>query len=157
MSGFSAIQSAWALDIHMRCWGRGQERTEKEYASPLEASGWRFVTCHYFQASNLPKRVLCAGRQARRHGFLFERRTIADLAGSNGRDRRKLFRHIFRNSCDHRLVESLFGAKVMWYRRKSCVCFGGDFARGDPFEEECRIEVEIAMEPNLRRIVKTEE
>jgi hypothetical protein len=35
------------FDIHMMCWGTGQERTEEEYASILEASGWRFVTCHY--------------------------------------------------------------------------------------------------------------
>lgn len=67
MSGFSAIQSAWALEAlrhydfssvatwcdvggghgHMMCRGSGQERTEAEYASLLEASGWRFVACHY--------------------------------------------------------------------------------------------------------------
>jgi Shikimate / quinate 5-dehydrogenase len=67
MSGFSAIQSAWALEAlrdydfssistwcdvggghgHMMCWGSGQERTEEEYASLLNASGWRLVTCHY--------------------------------------------------------------------------------------------------------------
>jgi len=67
MSGFSAIQSAWALEAlrdydfssvatwcdvagghgHMMCWGSGRERTEGEYASLLEASGWRFVACHY--------------------------------------------------------------------------------------------------------------
>ena len=35
------------FDIHMMCWGSGRERTEGEYASLLEASGWRFVTCHY--------------------------------------------------------------------------------------------------------------
>ena len=35
------------FDIHMMCWGSGQERTEEEYASLLEASGWRFVACHY--------------------------------------------------------------------------------------------------------------
>ena len=35
------------FDIHMMCWGSGRERTEEEYASLLEASGWRFVTCHY--------------------------------------------------------------------------------------------------------------
>ena len=35
------------FDIHMMCWGSGQERTEKEYASLLSASGWRFVTSHY--------------------------------------------------------------------------------------------------------------
>jgi hypothetical protein len=82
--GFSAIQSAWALEalrhydfssvgtwcdvggghghmmcaflaayphlsgtVHMMCWGSGQERTKEEYASLLEASGWRFVACHY--------------------------------------------------------------------------------------------------------------
>jgi hypothetical protein len=35
------------FDIHMMCWGSGQERTEEEYASLLEASGWRFVAGHY--------------------------------------------------------------------------------------------------------------
>ena len=35
------------FDIHMMCWGSGQERTEEEYASLLEASGWRFIACHY--------------------------------------------------------------------------------------------------------------
>jgi hypothetical protein len=35
------------FDIHMMCWGSGRERTEEEYAGLLEASGWRFVTCHY--------------------------------------------------------------------------------------------------------------
>jgi hypothetical protein len=35
------------FDIHMMCWGSGRERTEGEYASLLEASGWRFVACHY--------------------------------------------------------------------------------------------------------------
>lgn len=34
------------FDIHMMCWGSGQERIEQEYASLLETSGWRFVTCH---------------------------------------------------------------------------------------------------------------
>jgi hypothetical protein len=67
MSGFSVIQSAWALDAlrnydlssaatwcdvagghgHMMCWGSGRERTEEEYASLLQASGWRFVASHY--------------------------------------------------------------------------------------------------------------
>jgi hypothetical protein len=35
------------FDIHMMCWGSGRERTEEEYAALLEASGWRFVACHY--------------------------------------------------------------------------------------------------------------
>lgn len=35
------------FDIHMMCWGSGRERTEEEYVSLLEASGWRFVACHY--------------------------------------------------------------------------------------------------------------
>jgi O-methyltransferase domain/Dimerisation domain len=35
------------FDIHMMCWGSGQERTEGEYGSLLEGSGWRFVACHY--------------------------------------------------------------------------------------------------------------
>jgi hypothetical protein len=33
--------------LYMMCWGSGQERTEEEYASLLEASGWRFVAYHY--------------------------------------------------------------------------------------------------------------
>jgi predicted transcriptional regulator len=41
------------FDIHMMCWGSGQERTEQEYASLLEASGWRFVTCHYPSHANM--------------------------------------------------------------------------------------------------------
>jgi hypothetical protein len=35
------------FDIHMMCWGSGRERTEEEYASLLEVSGWHFVACHY--------------------------------------------------------------------------------------------------------------
>jgi hypothetical protein len=35
------------FDIHVMCWGSGRERTEEEYISLLEASGWRFVACHY--------------------------------------------------------------------------------------------------------------
>ena len=35
------------FDIHMMWWGSGRERTEEEYVSLLEASGWRFVVCHY--------------------------------------------------------------------------------------------------------------
>ena len=35
------------FDIHMMCWGSGRERTEEEYVWLLEASGWRFVACHY--------------------------------------------------------------------------------------------------------------
>jgi O-methyltransferase len=35
------------FDIHMMCWGNGQERIQEEYALLLEASGWRFVACHY--------------------------------------------------------------------------------------------------------------
>jgi hypothetical protein len=31
----------------MMCWGSGRERTEEEYVWLLEASGWRFVACHY--------------------------------------------------------------------------------------------------------------
>jgi hypothetical protein len=37
------------FDIHMMCWGSGRERTEKEYASLLEASGWRFVAMSRIQ------------------------------------------------------------------------------------------------------------
>jgi hypothetical protein len=31
------------FDIHMLCWGTGKERTEREYAELLQASGWRYV------------------------------------------------------------------------------------------------------------------
>ena len=30
-------------DIHMMCWGNGQERTAPEYARLLEAAAWRYV------------------------------------------------------------------------------------------------------------------
>jgi O-methyltransferase domain len=45
--GPSESHFAKLFDIHMMCWGSGRERTEEEYASLLDASGWRFVTCHY--------------------------------------------------------------------------------------------------------------
>ena len=45
--GPSQSHFAKLFDIHMMCWGDGQERTEEEYALLLETSGWRFETCHY--------------------------------------------------------------------------------------------------------------
>lgn len=35
------------FDIQMMCWGPGRERTETEYATLLESSGWRFAAAHY--------------------------------------------------------------------------------------------------------------
>ena len=53
------------FDIHMMCWGTGQERTEEGYASILEASGWRFVGCHYpSHASGGSGRRTCVGSAA---------------------------------------------------------------------------------------------
>jgi hypothetical protein len=45
--GASESHFSKLFDIHMMCWGSGQERTEEEYASLLEASGWGVVACHY--------------------------------------------------------------------------------------------------------------
>ena len=36
-------------DIHMMCWGTGQERTEAEYLRLLEKAGWRPAGSHYPQ------------------------------------------------------------------------------------------------------------
>ena len=30
------------FDIHMLCWGTGQERTTEQYAALLQSAGWRF-------------------------------------------------------------------------------------------------------------------
>jgi hypothetical protein len=35
------------LDIHMMCWGTGQERTEAQYTSLLERSGWTAAGSYY--------------------------------------------------------------------------------------------------------------
>ena len=35
------------FDLHMMCWGTGQERTEVEYKRLLEGSGWRAMSCYY--------------------------------------------------------------------------------------------------------------
>lgn len=35
------------FDIHMMCWGTGQERTEAEYKQLLEKAGWRVAGAHY--------------------------------------------------------------------------------------------------------------
>jgi hypothetical protein len=45
--GLSESHFSKPFDIHMMCWGTGQERTEEQYASLLKASGWDFVACHY--------------------------------------------------------------------------------------------------------------
>ncbi len=35
------------FDIHMMCWGTGQERTEAEYQQLLKSAGWRAAGSHY--------------------------------------------------------------------------------------------------------------
>jgi hypothetical protein len=35
------------FDIHMMCWGTGQERTEAEYVRLLERAGWEPSGSHY--------------------------------------------------------------------------------------------------------------
>lgn len=35
------------FDIHMMCWGTGQERTEAQYASLLQRAGWTPAGCYY--------------------------------------------------------------------------------------------------------------
>ncbi len=39
------------FDIHMICWGTGQERTEAEYAELLRRAGWRQVASHQAPSS----------------------------------------------------------------------------------------------------------
>ena len=39
------------FDIHMMCWGTGQERTEAEYAKLLRRAGWRKVAIHHAPGS----------------------------------------------------------------------------------------------------------
>jgi hypothetical protein len=51
--GPSESHFAKLFDIHMMCWGDGQERTEAEYGQLLQASGWRFVNCHYPSHANM--------------------------------------------------------------------------------------------------------
>jgi hypothetical protein len=46
------------FDVHMMCWGTGQERTEAEYAELLRRAGWRHVASHH--ASNSVMSVLRA-------------------------------------------------------------------------------------------------
>ena len=35
------------FDIHMMCWGTGQERTEAQYLSLLERAGWKPAGAYY--------------------------------------------------------------------------------------------------------------
>jgi len=35
------------FDIHMMCWGTGQERTEAQYKRLLDKAGWKPVDCYY--------------------------------------------------------------------------------------------------------------
>jgi hypothetical protein len=39
------------FDIHMMCWGTGQERTELQYADLLRRAGWRKVASHHAPGS----------------------------------------------------------------------------------------------------------
>ena len=39
------------FDIHMMCWGTGQERTEAEYIELLRHSGWRKVASRHAPGS----------------------------------------------------------------------------------------------------------
>jgi hypothetical protein len=39
------------FDVHMMCWGTGQERTEAEYSELLRHSGWRKVASHHAPGS----------------------------------------------------------------------------------------------------------
>lgn len=39
------------FDIHMMCWGTGQERTEAAYADLLDRAGWRMVAGHHAPGS----------------------------------------------------------------------------------------------------------
>lgn len=39
------------FDIHMMCWGTGQERTEAQYAELLRRAGWRKVASHHAPGS----------------------------------------------------------------------------------------------------------
>ncbi|MFL5238910.1 MAG: methyltransferase [Rhizomicrobium sp.] len=35
------------FDLHMMCWGNGQERTEAQYVGLLEKAGWKSIATHY--------------------------------------------------------------------------------------------------------------
>jgi hypothetical protein len=35
------------FDIHMMCWGTGQERTETQYLSLLKQAGWKPTGSYY--------------------------------------------------------------------------------------------------------------
>src|SRR5215470_15007896 len=35
------------FDIHMMCWGTGQERNEPQYVHLLEKAGWKPAGCYY--------------------------------------------------------------------------------------------------------------
>jgi hypothetical protein len=39
------------FDVHMMCWGTGQERTEAQYAELLRRAGWRKVASHHAPGS----------------------------------------------------------------------------------------------------------
>ena len=43
----TATRFAKLFDIHMMCWGTGQERTEAEYVRLLEKAGWKPTSSHY--------------------------------------------------------------------------------------------------------------
>ena len=35
------------FDLHMMCWGTGQERTEAQYVQLLKSAGWTLIAAHY--------------------------------------------------------------------------------------------------------------
>ena len=39
--------SSKLFDVHMMCWGTGQERTESQYMNLLERGGWTPTGSHY--------------------------------------------------------------------------------------------------------------
>ena len=39
------------FDVHMMCWGTGQERTEQQYAVLLRRAGWHWVASHHARGS----------------------------------------------------------------------------------------------------------
>ena len=57
MTSYSAVQSSLVLhdvphfsklfDVHMMCWGTGQERTEPQYVRLLEKAGWKPTSSYY--------------------------------------------------------------------------------------------------------------
>ncbi|MGH7489324.1 MAG: methyltransferase, partial [bacterium] len=45
--GYDVAHFSKLFDIHMMCWGTGQERTETQYAHLLERAGWTLAGSYY--------------------------------------------------------------------------------------------------------------